>query len=203
VTALAMEHVVVITLAYLVGSIPFAFLLSRRRGIDLRDVGSGNVGAANVLRTSGAGAAVAAMLLDALKGVLAVVVAQRVAPGPAMPMAAGLASVIGHIYPVWLRFRGGKGVATAAGVFGVMTPGALGIACAVFLLAVWITRFVSVGSMAAAVTVAIVTATTDAPIIVSAGAALMAVIIISRHRANLSRLAAGTERRVGQRLMSK
>jgi glycerol-3-phosphate acyltransferase PlsY len=197
-----MEHILAIAVAYLVGSIPFAFLLTRRQGIDLRDVGSGNVGAANVLRTSGARAAVLAMLLDALKGVLAVVVAQRVASGAATPMAAGLASVIGHIYPVWLRFRGGKGVATAAGVFGVITPGALGVACVVFLLAVWATRFISVGSMAAAVTVAIVTAVTDAPVVVSVGAALMAAIIIVRHRGNLARLVAGTERRVGQRLVS-
>ena len=198
-----MEHLLALAVAYLVGSIPFAYLLSRRRGIDLRDVGSGNVGASNVLRTSGVTAAVLAMLLDASKGVLAVIVAQRVAPGAATPMAAGLASVIGHIYPVWLRFRGGKGVATAAGVFGVMTPGSLVIAGVVFLLAVWITRFVSVGSIAAAVTLAIITAATDAPAVVSIGAALIAAIIVYRHRANLTRLIAGTERRIGQRLASK
>src|SRR5688500_1896987 len=104
-----MEEFLAITLAYLVGSIPFAYLLSRRRGIDLRQVGSGNVGAANVLRTSGVSPAVLAMALDGLKGVVAVLVAQRITSGPAAPMAAGLASVIGHIYPVWLRVRGGKG----------------------------------------------------------------------------------------------
>jgi glycerol-3-phosphate acyltransferase PlsY len=198
-----MEHVFALTVAYLVGSIPFAHLLSRRRGVDLRDVGSGNVGAANVLRTSGVSAAVLAMLLDASKGVLAVIVAQRVAPGSATPMAAGLVSVIGHVYPVWLRFRGGKGVATAAGVFGVMTPGSLVIACAVFLLAVWTTRFISVGSMAAALTLALITAATDAPTVVTIGAVLIAAVIIHRHRANLTRLVAGTERRIGQRLASK
>jgi glycerol-3-phosphate acyltransferase PlsY len=194
-----MQQIIVVVIAYLVGSIPFAFLLSRRRGIDLREVGSGNVGAANVLRTSGAVMAVAAMLLDALKGVLAVVVAQRVAGGASTAVAAGLASVVGHIYPVWLRFRGGKGVATAAGVFGVLTPAALAAAGAVFLVAVWVTRFISVGSIAAAVTVAIVTAAGDAPGAVSAGAAITAAIIIHRHRANLARLAAGTERRIGHR----
>ncbi len=198
-----MEHLVALAVAYLVGSIPFAYLLTRRRGIDLRDVGSGNVGAANVLRTTGVRAAVLAMVLDALKGVLAVIVAQRVAPGPTTPMVAGLASVIGHIYPVWLRFRGGKGVATAAGVFGVITPGALAVAGGVFLLAVWVTRFISVGSMAAALTLVIVTAATDAPTAVSIGAALIAAIIIHRHRANLARLVAGTERRIGQRLLPK
>jgi glycerol-3-phosphate acyltransferase PlsY len=194
-----MQEVLAVTLAYLVGSVPFAFLLARRRGIDLRDVGSGNVGASNVLRTSGIRAAVLAMILDALKGALAVLVAQRLAPGVATPMAAGLASVVGHIYPVWLRFRGGKGVATAAGVFGVISPVALAIAGAVFLGAVWITRFISVGSMAAAVTLAVVTAVTDAPVGVSAGAAIAAAMIIHRHRGNIGRLRAGTERRIGLR----
>jgi glycerol-3-phosphate acyltransferase PlsY len=195
-----MEEILVITAAYLVGSIPFAFLLSRRRGIDLRQVGSGNVGATNVLRTSGVSAAVLAMTLDGLKGVLAVLVAQRFTSGPAAPMAAGLASVIGHVYPVWLRFRGGKGVATAAGVFVVLTPVALGIASAVFLFAVWMTRFISVGSMSAAIALAIGAVATDAPLMVTIGAAVVAAIIIHRHRANVTRLVAGTERRVGQRL---
>jgi glycerol-3-phosphate acyltransferase PlsY len=195
-----MEEIVAIGLAYLVGSIPFAFLLARRRGIDLRNVGSGNVGAANVLRTSGMWAGILAMVLDAMKGALAVIVAQRLAPGPATPMAAGLASVVGHIYPVWLRFRGGKGVATAAGVFGVMTPGALAIACAVFLLAVSITRFISVGSIAAALTLVVVTAVTDVPVVISLGAAIAAAIILHRHRANVARLFAGTERRMGEPL---
>jgi glycerol-3-phosphate acyltransferase PlsY len=195
-----MEELLVITAAYLVGSIPFAFLLSRRRGVDLRQVGSGNVGATNVLRTSGVSAAVLAMTLDGLKGVLAVLVAQRLTSGPATPVAAGLASVIGHIYPVWLRFRGGKGVATAAGVFVVLTPLALAIASAVFLFVVWMTRFISVGSMSAAIALAIGAVATDAPLMVTIGAAVVAAIIIHRHRANVTRLVAGTERRVGQRL---
>jgi glycerol-3-phosphate acyltransferase PlsY len=198
-----MEEILVVAAAYLVGSVPFAFLLSRRRGVDLRQVGSGNVGATNVLRTSGVSTAVLALALDGLKGVLAVLLAQRLTSGPAAPMAAGLASVIGHIYPVWLRFRGGKGVATAAGVFGVLTPGALAMASAVFLFAVWVTRFTSVGSMAGAVTLAIGAAATDAPAVVIVGAAVAAAIIIHRHRANVSRLVAGTERRVGQRLFKQ
>jgi glycerol-3-phosphate acyltransferase PlsY len=193
-----MQEVLAITLGYFVGSVPFAYLLARRRGIDLRDAGSGNVGASNVLRTTGVRAALLALILDALKGVVAVLMAQRLGTGPATPVAAGLASVIGHIYPVWLRFRGGKGVATAAGVFGVISPGALAVACMVFLCGVWITRFVSVGSMAAAVTLAIVTTIADAPVVVSAGAAIAAAVIIHRHRANLGRLMAGTERRIGE-----
>lgn len=195
-----MQELLVIVFGYLVGSIPFAFVLSRRRGIDLRHVGSGNVGATNVLRTSGVPAAIAAMCLDGVKGTLAVLVAQRVGLGPGTTVAAGLASVIGHIYPVWLGFRGGKGVATAAGVFGVLAPVALGIASAVFVLAVWATRYISVGSLAAAVTLAIATAISDAPAIVGIGALVTALVIVHRHRGNLSRLIAGTERRVGQRL---
>ena len=197
-----MDSVVAISLGYLIGSIPFAQVLSRRHGIDLRRVGSGNVGASNVLRTSGVRPAVVAMCLDAVKGAVAVLLAERLAQGTPTHVAAGVASVVGHVFPVWLRFRGGKGVATAAGVFGVMTPGALAIACGVFLVAVWVTRFISVGSIAAAVTLATVTLATDAPAVVSVGAATAAAIIIHRHRANVARLIAGTERRVGQRLAS-
>ena len=195
-----MESIAAIAIAYLVGSIPFAFLLSRRSGIDLRQVGSGNIGASNVLRTSGVRAAVLAVALDAAKGSVAVLVAQPLAAGPSTSMAAGLASIIGHIYPFWLRFRGGKGVATAAGVFAVLTPSALGIAAGVFLIAVWISRYISVGSMAAAAALAIAAAAGDAPGTITAGAAVSALIILYRHRANLARVVAGTERRVGQRL---
>jgi acyl phosphate:glycerol-3-phosphate acyltransferase len=195
-----MNELLIVSIGYLVGSIPFAFLLSRRRGIDLRTVGSGNVGATNVLRTSGVPMAVAAMILDALKGSIAVLVAARMSIGPATPVAAGLASVIGHIYPVWLGFRGGKGVATAAGVFGVLAPAALAVASGVFILAVLITRYVSVGSLAGAVTLAVAAAASGGSAAVAAGAIATAVVIVHRHRGNLSRLVAGTERRVGQRL---
>ena len=194
-----MSEAAVIAMAYLIGSIPFAYLLTRRRGIDLRRVGSGNVGASNVLRTTGVRAAVAAMLLDAPKGAVAVLLAERAAPGPVAPVAAALASVAGHIYPVWLRFRGGKGVATAAGAFTVLAPAALAAASAVFILAVAVTRFISAGSILAAVTLAVVTLVTGSPIPVVTGAAAAAALIVHRHRDNLARLAAGTERRVGER----
>jgi glycerol-3-phosphate acyltransferase PlsY len=179
--------------------VPFAFLLSRWRGIDLRVVGSGNVGATNVLRTSGVSTAILAMLLDALKGSLAVWIAQRIAIGAATPVAAGVVSIVGHVYPVWLGFRGGKGVATAAGVFAVLAPTSLAIATAVFVVAAWATRYVSVGSLAGALTLAIATLVDETPI-VAVGALTTAAIIVGRHRGNLSRLIAGTERRIGQRL---
>ncbi|MBI2189318.1 MAG: glycerol-3-phosphate 1-O-acyltransferase PlsY [Acidobacteria bacterium] len=195
-----MEELFAVTLGYLVGSVPCAFLLARRRGIDLRRVGSGNIGAANVLRTSGVAQALGAVSLDAAKGALAVLVAGRLTEGPATPVAAGLTSVIGHIYPVWLRFRGGKGVATAAGAFAVLAPIAAALAASVFVVAIWVTRYISVGSMTAAVTLAVATMASEGLTPVSVGALVAALIIIERHRANLGRLAAGTERRIGQRI---
>ncbi|MDA1183191.1 MAG: glycerol-3-phosphate 1-O-acyltransferase PlsY [Acidobacteria bacterium] len=194
-----MEEVLAVTIGYLVGSVPFAFLLVRRRGVDLRLTGSGNVGAANVLRTSGAATAVAAMSLDVAKGAVAVCVARQLFGGQATPVAAGLAAIIGHVYPVWLGFRGGKGVATAAGVFLIFTPVAVAIAAGAFAMATWMTRYVSVGSLSAAVTLVAVTAVTNAPAAVTVGAAVAAVVIVHRHRGNLGRILAGTERRVGER----
>jgi glycerol-3-phosphate acyltransferase PlsY len=198
-----MNAVLAIALAYLMGSIPFAFLLSRQHGVDLRRAGSGNVGATNVLRTTGVRAAVLALVLDGVKGTVAVLLAQLLSAGLFAPVAAALASVVGHVYPVWLRFRGGKGVATAAGAFAVLAPSALGVAAAVFLVVVGVTRFMSVGSIAGAVTLALIATVGDAPGIVSGGAAASAVIIIHRHRGNLARLVAGTERRIGQRVVNE
>ena len=192
-----------VVIAYFVGSVPFAFLLARRRGIDLRAIGSGNLGAANVLRSAGAAPAVLVMVLDGLKGSAAVLLAQAMSTTPGVPVVAGVASMLGHIYPVWLRFRGGKGVATAAGAFGVLAPFALSIASAVFVLTIWTTRFVSAGSIAAAIVMAIAAALTGSPGVVVAGATGAAAIIVYRHRANLAQLAAGTERRVGLRLFDQ
>ena len=192
-----MAAVIIIVGAYLIGSVPFAFLLARRRGVDLRTAGSGNVGAANVLRTSGVSLAVAAMLLDALKGMAAVLVAEAASAGPATVVAAGLVSIIGHVYPVWLRFRGGKGVATAAGAFTLLAPVPLAIAAAVFAVAVVATRVISVGSLTAVVTLPIAAAFTETPQLVIVGALAAAIVIVERHRGNLVRILAGTERRVG------
>ena len=197
-----MNAVLAVTLGYFVGSIPFAYLLSRQRGIDLRRAGSGNVGASNVLRTTGVQAAVLAMALDGAKGTLAVLVAQLLSGGLVTTVAAALASVVGHAYPVWLRFRGGKGVATAAGAFAVLAPEALGIASGVFVIAVMVTRFISVGSIAGALTLVLVAAISDVPAVVAIGATASTLIIIYRHRENLARLVAGTERRIGQRVFN-
>jgi glycerol-3-phosphate acyltransferase PlsY len=184
---------------YLAGSVPFAFLLARRAGIDVRLVGSGNVGAANVLRTTGAWRAVAVMSLDVAKGAGAVAIVHFAAGGASLAALTGAAAVVGHIYPVWLRFHGGKGVAVAAGVFSVLTPVATGIAASLFLLIVWVTRYVSLGSIAATLALPPVAWWAGAPRGVVAAAAGIAALIVFRHRANLRRLRLGTERRMGTR----
>ena len=198
-----MSGTLAVAFAYLIGSVPFAFLLARRRGVDLRHIGSGNLGAANVLRTLGASPAVLVMLLDGLKGSVAVLAAQAMTSGAVAPVVAGVASMLGHIFPVWLKFRGGKGVATAAGAFGVLAPGAVAIAAGVFVLTIWITRFISAGSLVAAVVLVISAAVTGSSRAVVVGATGVAAIIVYRHRTNLVRLAAGTERRVGLRLFDQ
>src|SRR5881396_2503624 len=128
---------VIVVAAYLLGSIPFALLAARRwGGTDLRLVGSGNLGAANVMRASGVTAGVLVAALDMAKGAASVWLAERLGSGPGLSAAAGCAAIVGHIYPVWLRFRGGKGVATACGVFSILTPVAVPPAVAIFLVTV-------------------------------------------------------------------
>lgn len=188
-----------VILGYLAGSVPFAYLLARRVGIDVRRSGSGNVGAANVLRTTGAWRGVAAMALDVAKGILAVVVAGVTTGGPGAVAASGAAAVVGHIYPVWLRFHGGKGVAVAAGVFAVLTPLATAIAASLFLITVWATRYVSLGSIAATLALPPIAWLSGAPTAVVVSAAGTGSLILFRHRANLRRLLDGTERRMGVR----
>jgi glycerol-3-phosphate acyltransferase PlsY len=191
-----------ILLGYLAGSVPFAFLLARRAGIDIRVAGSGNVGAANVLRTTGVGRAVLVMALDVAKGVAAVAIAHLSSGGSGVVALSGTAAVVGHIYPVWLRFHGGKGVAVAAGVFGMLSPIATGIVTALFLVIVWWTRYVSLGSMAATIALPPAAWLAGAPGAVVGAAAATAGLIIFRHRANLRRLRSGTERRISRRSRS-
>jgi acyl phosphate:glycerol-3-phosphate acyltransferase len=185
---------------YFVGSVPFAFLLARHvGGVDIRRAGSGNVGAANVARTTGAAVALGVVVLDAAKGAAAVVLAGRMAGGSFAPAVTGLAAILGHVYPVWLGFRGGKGVATSCGVFAMLAPPATIIAGMVFVMAVWYSRYVSVGSVLASVALGPLTYVTDAPPATVLAAVATAAVIVQRHRSNLARLQAGTERRLGQR----
>ena len=186
-------------LGYLTGSVPFAYLLARRAGIDVRKVGSGNVGAANVLRTTGAWRGVAVMALDVAKGIAAVAIAYLMSRSAAVAAVTGAAAVVGHIYPVWLKFHGGKGVAVAAGVFGMLSPGATALVAVLFLLTVWLTRYVSLGSIAATVALPPTLWLTGEPRAEVFAAAGTAALILFRHRSNWRRLRAGTERRVGAR----
>jgi glycerol-3-phosphate acyltransferase PlsY len=185
-----------ILVGYLAGSVPFAFLLARRAGIDVRMAGSGNVGAANVLRTTGVGRAMAVMALDVAKGAAAVAIVQVSSGGVGIAALTGAAAVVGHIYPVWLRFHGGKGIAVAAGVFGMLSPLATAIALTLFVLIVWTTRYVSLGSVAATLALPPAAWLTGAPGVVVGTAAGTAGLILFRHRANLRRLRNGTERRI-------
>ena len=163
----------------------------------MRVAGSGNVGAANVLRTTGAWRAVAVMALDVAKGAAAVLVVNLAVGGVAIAALAGAAAIVGHIYPVWLKFHGGKGVAVAAGVFSVLSPIATGIAAALFLLTVWLTRYVSLGSIAATLALPPAAWWAGAPKAVVITAAGVGGLILFRHRANVRRLRLGTERRMG------
>jgi glycerol-3-phosphate acyltransferase PlsY len=184
--------------AYLIGSIPFALLLARRWGaVDLRRIGSGNLGAANVLRSSGVAAGVLVAVLDITKGAASVWLAERLGERGPVPAVAGFAAIVGHIYPIWLKFRGGKGVATACGVFSVLTPLAVPPALGVFLVGVWLTKYISVGSVVASVALPPIAYATGSPASTVGAAVAASALIVFRHRSNLGRLRAGTERRIG------
>jgi glycerol-3-phosphate acyltransferase PlsY len=199
----------VVTVAYLLGSIPFGYLIVRKKlGHDIRQSGSGGTGATNVSRRAGKAAGVVTLLLDALKGSVAVLVTKILLTGPPPAVdwwiaAAAIAVIVGHIFPVWLGFRGGKGVATAVGVFLVLAP--VGLVCAgvLFVAIVALTRYVSLGSITAAVALPVcvwlqsgfVEPVTDVRPLLSA-AVVAAVLILFAHRDNIARLAHGTESRI-------
>ena len=184
---------------YLIGSIPFALILARRWGSDVRLVGSGNLGAANVMRASGTTAGVLVAVLDMVKGAASVWLAARVSDSADVPAAAGLAAIVGHVYPIWLRFRGGKGVATACGGFSMMTPAAAPLALAIFAVVVWQTRYISLGSVLASMALPPIAWATGSPPAAVLAAVVASALIVFRHRSNVVRLWSGTERRVGAR----
>jgi acyl phosphate:glycerol-3-phosphate acyltransferase len=199
-----MRSVAVIATAYLLGSIPFGYLIVRAAaGTDVRDTGSGGTGATNVTRRAGKAAGVLTLVLDAAKGAGAVAIASwllktdQVNAGVA---ASGIAAIIGHCFPIWLGFRGGKGVATGVGVFLMMAPLAVAGAGVIFVLIVWVTRYVSLGSILAAAAVPVLVALQHflvRPVpgfqFVLVTALVGGLIIIIMHRANIGRLLSGTE----------
>jgi acyl phosphate:glycerol-3-phosphate acyltransferase len=180
-----------ILIGYAVGSLPIGYLVAQGAGgVDLRRVGSGNVGATNVYRTSGLPVAIAVMLADMAKGAAAVLIAGAGTDAAA----AGVGAVIGHIYPVWLRFRGGKGVATASGVFAVLSPLATLVAAATFAIVVIRTRLVSLGSVIATIVLASVEWFSPGPRAIDIAVAIVSTLIVFRHRGNIARLWSRTER---------
>jgi acyl phosphate:glycerol-3-phosphate acyltransferase len=186
--------------AYVLGSIPWAWLVARAAGTrDLRRVGSGNVGATNVARTSGFAAGGIALALDIGKGIAAVALARWSQVGEDAAAAAGLLAVVGHIFPVWLRGQGGKGVATAAGVFVLLAPRSLGVAIVVFGLVVLTTRYVSLGSVVAALALVAATVFGGAPRATLVVVIAVATLVVARHAGNIQRLRVGTEPRIGFR----
>jgi glycerol-3-phosphate acyltransferase PlsY len=188
---------IVVLAGYLIGSLPLGLLLARGwSGVDPRRVGSGNLGATNVYRTSGWGLGLTVMALDMAKGTGAVLLASRAGAGEGTTVAAGVAAVLGHVFPVWLRGRGGKGVATACGAFAVLAPLATAASLAAFAVTVAATRVVSAGSLVATLTLPSMAAVSGTPPAVTAGAAVAAVVIAWRHQGNVRRIWAGTERRV-------
>lgn len=199
-----MQYLVLI-LAYTLGSIPFGYLIVKwRAGTDVRRAGSGATGATNVTRTAGRAAGIATLALDALKGFLAVWIARRLIGDDGTSwVIAGCAvlAVIGHIFPVWLGFRAGKGVATGLGVFAAIAPAAVLSSAVVFLVVVALTRYVSLGSMLGAASAPLWAWLwrPDDPDLMRVLAALSvsAVIIIAKHHENIRRLVAGTESRFG------
>jgi glycerol-3-phosphate acyltransferase PlsY len=194
VTALA------IVAAYLLGSIPFSFLVARWWGVpDVRRVGSGNVGATNVMRSAGKGPGLIAFVLDLLKGAGGALIGRALDPHGVLPALTATAAVLGHVFPVWLRFRGGKGVATGAGAFLPLVPAATGAGLVAFALALAATRYVSLASIAGAIVLASVVVAADVPRATQAAAVGLAALIVAKHHANLRRIAAGTENRLGRR----
>jgi acyl phosphate:glycerol-3-phosphate acyltransferase len=182
---------------YMLGSIPFGLLLTRAMGAgDIRTIGSGNIGATNVLRTGRKGLAAGTLLLDVAKGAIAVCVARMA--GPEFGLIAGVGAFLGHLYPVWLGFKGGKGVATMLGIsLALLWQAGLAFAL-VWLGALALSRRSSVGGIAAAIAAPLAAFALSAPTIARALACL-AVLLIWKHRDNLRRIAAGTEPKVGQK----
>lgn len=221
------HYLVIIIVSYLLGSIPFGYLLVKIfRGEDIRQQGSGNIGATNVARSGAKGLGVLTLFLDALKGFVAVLHAHHGAEhqlqhegfgllhpnfAPNLMAVAALAAVIGHVFPVWLKFKGGKGVATALGVFVLLFPKALVVSLVIFIIVVAISRYVSLGSILSAVALPIAACFLDDSAHLQHSTAwginwetllpvcAACLLVIAKHHQNIRRLLAGTENRLGQK----
>ena len=198
--------------AYLLGSIPFGFLVAKAKGIDIRSVGSGNIGATNAMRVLGKPAGIFVLLMDAAKGFVATVYMAPLVHGWIAPdvaekslglnlfVFAGVCAVLGHNYTCWLKFKGGKGIATTAGVYLALAPWAVLVALVVFILAVLLTKYASVGSIAAAIALPItVWVMTPNNLFLCLVTTALGFLAVWKHKGNIQRLMAGTENRLGQK----
>lgn len=204
----AFAYIAVAVVSYLLGSIPTGFLVAKGRGIDIRTVGSGNIGATNVFRYLGKPAGVFVLLMDALKGWAAVVGLARLVALLVYPSAdaqtrewlgvvAGISAILGHNYTCWLHFKGGKGIATSAGVLAALVPTALVIALGIWGVVCVATRYVSLGSIVAAFSLPFLAWLTGASVTMIWVAGIMGALAIYKHKTNIRRLLNGTENRIG------
>ena len=205
---MAAALITLVLLSYLLGSIPTGFLVAKAKGVDIRSVGSGNIGATNVFRILGKAAGIFVLTADALKGALAVLVVAPVIWGEPpchchdqeLVQAqgfAGISAILGHNYTCWLNFKGGKGIATTAGVFAALAPAALGIALAAWIVVFAVSRYVSLASIVAAVALPLAVWLTGSGALLIGVSAALGALAIYKHKANIQRLRAGTESRIG------
>ena len=193
-----LEYLLRILLAYLLGSVNGSLLLGRLRGVDIRTMGSGNAGGTNALRTQGVWFAAGAVLIDVAKGYLAVYLSGLgVSPVAGLPEACAAAAVVGHVYPLWHGFRGGKGAATLLGSIAALAPWLLGVALAVWLLGMFVSGYVGLSTMLAAASLPVAAALrgADAASLQVMFLSALAVFVIFTHRSNIRRMRAGQEPR--------
>jgi acyl phosphate:glycerol-3-phosphate acyltransferase len=209
-----LAYIIVAVVAYLLGSIPTGFLVAKAKGIDIRKTGSGNIGATNAMRVLGKPAGIFVLLMDALKGFGAIwlchiwicasippqLIGTQQANYEKLSIVAGIFVVLGHNYTCWLKFKGGKGIATSAGVFLALAPWAVLVAFVVFIFAVALTKYVSVGSIAAAIALpATVWIMSPQNLFLGIVTTALGALAIYKHKANIQRLMAGTENRLGKK----
>ncbi len=197
---MTLAAVLTVLASYLLGSIPMAAWVARSRGVDIRKVGSGNSGATNVLRSLGKGPALFVALFDIAKGVLAVLLAHAVGLNDQWAALCGVLAVFGHNFSVFLNFHGGKGVATSFGTVAILDP-LVGIgAFIIAIFCMWLTRYVSAGSIIGAVSAIVLVLVLDRPVWLTVAIIFLSLLLIWQHRSNITKLQAGTERRLGEKV---
>jgi acyl phosphate:glycerol-3-phosphate acyltransferase len=205
-----LSYLIAAAAAYLLGSIPTGFLVAKAKGIDIRAVGSGNIGATNAFRVLGRPAGIFVLLVDALKGFAAVWLASKIfwtlsvseSVLDTSRIIAGICAVLGHNYTCWLKFKGGKGIATTAGVYLALAPAALGIALATWIVLALVTRYVSVASIVAAASLPIGVWFTTHNVLLLVVTTALSSLAIFKHKKNIQRLKNGTENRIGRKVES-